>query len=112
MKLYLLSLIMLYLSQFGNSLGDSIKFSGLGIGEKLDNLWHYVKYSIDRPLLFIAGMLSHDVLMPFLRQVFNSGDVWHKDISFIIYTMFLVLSFFFWEFSYRLCKKVLRKLYE
>jgi len=81
-----------WLTAFGNSLCDAIKFSK--VKDKYDFLWHCIKYGLDRPAMFGYGLFSYTILKEF-------KDFWHYNWIFVIWCSFTVTSFIIWQINYR-----------
>jgi len=94
----LLSIICLYLSQISNAVCDRLRFTGMN--EQYNHLFHFLKYGIDRPGLFLFGVFSVNILL----EQYNRGDLWHYRKRFIIWLFFFINSFFLWNLVYRLIK--------
>ena len=103
----ILACICIVLTQFGNSLGDAIKFTHPFVAKYYDNLWHWIKWVFDRPSLFFAGFFAR----PIIEKQFKN-DIWHYDSQFLIWFFIVVLSFFGWLLNYGCWKKYLKKKFD
>ena len=95
-----LSLIFCFISIQANAAGDAMKFYAPD-PMKHDKLWHWLKYTIDRPLLFISGTFSFLVL----EEIIFTKDMWHLPFAFWAWSFGIVISIFSFRFSLRLWEK-------
>lgn len=80
-----------------NAIGDALKFK---YGMRFDKLWHVCKWLITFPLLVVYGILSHDVIVEFLKS-----DWWHYSVEFYHWLIGSIATLLIWGFIYRYVKK-------
>ena len=86
-----------WLTAFGNSFCDAIKFSKMK--DKYDFLWHCVKWLLDRPSLFLFGFFAKDTI---IKQYQEYGfDIWHYTLEFYVLMIFILISGIIWQINYR-----------
>jgi hypothetical protein len=100
------SIFFLYFSVLGNSFNDALLFSGAKNGRRSDLLWHFVKYLVDRPFLFLSGVMAFQVLVE--QWLAYNWDIFHYTMEFFIWVAFIVNSFVIWQVHYRWWKKYFR----
>ena len=89
------------ISQLANSFCDAVKFSRRDIADRYDNLWHWIKWPVDRVCLFLAGFFSFDIV----KNQFDQNDLWHYNNDFYCLVVVIVLSIFVaWPLHYRYWK--------
>jgi len=94
----LFAIVFCILRSLANSFGDALYFSN-NIN-KYNGLWHWIKWGIDRPSLFLFGFFSYNTI---ICQITN--DFWHYTDEFLVWAGFFIGSFFIWQIHYRYWRK-------
>jgi len=87
------AILLFNVSQCFNAIEDYIKFHSVDA----DQIWHIMKWWIDRPCLFLSGVLSFETI----KEQFKNNDIWHYTNRFLYLLAGIVFSFFLWQIIYR-----------
>ena len=104
---FYLALSFIVLSQSANGFGDAIKFTNVKISKKFDNLWHWIKWGIDRPTLLLTGFCSYPLLMSQFKN-----DFWHYDNKFLWWAFVFLNSFFIWQIIHKISETYFQEKYK
>jgi len=92
------AIVFCILRSLANSFSDALYFSDSI--NKFNNLWHWIKWGIDRPSLFLFGFFSYNTIV---YQIKN--DFWHYTNEFLVWSGFFIGSFFIWQIHYKYWRK-------
>ena len=106
---YWLAIICLILATISNAICDAIKFSKYKNDKSLDFAWHILKYFIDRPFTFLAGIFSYETISNFILLLLSDWKyyIWHIPFDMTILFGGFIISFLMWQLIYRLMRKYL-----
>ena len=92
--------LLVFISIQANAAGDAMKFYTAD-PMKRDKLWHVLKYTCDRPALFLGGVFSFLVI----EEIFFTQDIWHLPVKFWAWSFGIVISLFSFKFALRMWEK-------
>lgn len=100
----ILAIVLLLLSQSFNAIEDAINFTSLIKVPKYNHWWHIFKWILDRPFLFISGVLFSDTIINYLDLLKENWYyyLWHYPGDLIIFIVTIFVGFLLFQVFYRL----------